>query len=260
MNIHEQLAAHPLLDCNFGYIQPVILKLSPKILKRVEETGKIRNDGIEEIEASEYYHVSVFQKAAALISAVERLEHSLIFIQKLPYPRRYEKKGVHQFSWLEYHYSYFVITYDSLLDIALILTNTIFQLGNNERECKLSVVRDNEWVKRTPVKATIDTLEKLTSSYGKTRNLFLHRGESPSVKSVTESEMLDLLQVTFTVHQHSKPIVPLELVDRVFKWESKKVVDELNNDLIEAHDAIILFFDSLLPVYKNRAQMLKSAI
>lgn len=248
------------MERNSWYIKPVIVKLSPKLLKRVQETGEIRNKGPTVLESSEYYHVTVFQKASALISAVERLENSLTYIHKFPSPRTYEKKGIHQFSWLEYHYSYFVVTYDSLFDIALILTNTVFQLGISEKDCKPRIIEDNAWVKQTSVKASLVALEKIASIYGKKRNLFVHRGDIPDVKSITESDMLDLLKVYSTVHQHSEPIVPLDLIDNVFKYEGKKIIAELDDDVIKAWKAVARLFDSLLPIYKNMALLLKIVV
>jgi len=223
-------------------------------MKRVQETGEIRNKGKTVLENSEYYHVAVFRKATALIGALERLEHSLTYIQEFPRPRTYEKKGLHQFSWLEYHYSYFVVTYDSLFDITLILTNTVFQLGIPEKDCKAHIIKENEWVKHTSVKTALIGLEKITSAYSKLRNPLVHRGEIPDVKSITESDTIDLLKVYSTVHQHSEPIVPLDLIDNVFKHESKKIMAELDGDVVKAQKAIAQLFDSLLPIYIARAR------
>jgi len=264
MKNHEHLAAHPFMELNSWHIKPVIIKLSPLLMKRVQETGDIRNKGPTVLESSEYYHVTVFQKASALICAVERLENSLTYIHKFPSPRTYEKKGIHQFSWLEYHYSYFVVTYDSLFDIALILTNTVFQLGISEKHCKPSIIEDNAWVKQTSVKASLIELGKIASIYGKKRNLFVHRGDIPDVKSIvksiTDSDMLELLKASSTVHLHSEPIVPLELIDNVFKYESKKIIAELDDDVIKAQKAVARLFDSLLPIYKKKARLLKIVV
>ena len=239
---------------NFEYIKPVLDKLTPGMMKRVQETGEIRNKGKVILENSEYYHVTVFQKSAALISEIERLENSLIYIGKFPSPRTYEKKGIHQFSWLEYHYSYFVVTYHSLFDTALILTNAVFQLGIRDKDCKPFIIKSNEWVKNTPVKTALNALEKNISNYGTIRHLFVHRGELPDVKDTTESDMLDVLKVYSTTHQHSEPIVPPYVLDLAFKHESKKIVVKLESDVIQAQKSVSRLFDTLLPIYSKKAK------
>jgi hypothetical protein len=258
MKNYEKLASHIFMKKNFEYIKPVLDNSIPAERKHLNQTGKFRSNQKKPLNISDYYHVMVFKKASAIISEIERLEESLVYMQKFPNPRTYEKRGVHQFSWLEYHYSYFVITYHSLFDTGLILTNTVFQLGIPEKDCKSTIVIGNEWVKGTTAKTTLIALEKLISNYGKTRNLFLHRGAIPDVKSVTNSDLLDLLKVISTVNQHSKPIAPVDLVDNVFKNESKKIIIKLNSDVINAQRSIAKLFDALLPIYKSKAEEYKN--
>jgi hypothetical protein len=254
MKNHEQLAAHPFMEKNFSWIKPIIDKFVPIMMKRIRETGEIRNKGKTVLEISENYHIAIFQRASTLINTVERLKISLLYIEKFPSPRTYKKKGISQFSWLEYHYSYFVVTYHSLFDIALILTNTVFQLGILEKDCKPSIIKDNLWVKQTNVRATLVALDKITSTYGEKRNLFIHRGEMPDVKTITESDFIDLLNLFSTVDQHSKPIVPIDLIDNGYMYVSEKIIIELKKDVEKAQKAVSRFFDSLLPIYNEKAQ------
>ena len=72
--------------------------------------------------------------------------------------------------------------------------------------------------------------------------------------------MLELLKASSTVHLHSEPIVPLELIDNVFKYESKKIIAELDDDVIKAQKAVARLFDSLLPIYKKKARLLKIVV
>jgi len=252
---YEYLSSHPLMKQNFGYIKPVLDKLSPKLSKYAHETGKIHlNENSTSLDFAESYHVAVFQKASAFITALERLEHSLKYIHKFPSPRTYEKQGITQYSWLEYHYSYFVVTYQSLSDIGLILTNTVFDLGIPEKDCTPQNIKNNAFIKDTPVKPSLKALEKAISSYKSKRHLFVHRGELPDIRSVTESDILDMLKVFSMVHQHSEPIVPLDLIDDLYRKESIRITSALNEDITKARKAITHLFDSLLPTYTKKSQ------
>lgn len=259
MKNHEHLTTHPLVEQSFQHITPVLEKLSPELAKRAQGKGRIRNKAITVLENSDHYHVMVFQKASALISAIERLENSVTYIDRFPSPRAFEKKGIQQFSWLEYHYSYFVVTYDSLLDIALILTNSVFQLGISEKDCKPQMIKGNAWVKNTSVKPALDALGQVTLGYREIRNLFVHRGDILDISSVTESDILELLKVHSTVYRHSEPLVPTDIIDSIYKYESKKIISKIGDDVLKARKAVTKLFDCLLPIYKKKSHSLKIA-
>ena len=239
---------------NFEFIKPIIEKTSPDILKRFQETGEIRNKGNLSLDKLDLYNLAVFDKAAAIIGEIERLENASVFIQNFRNPRAFEKLGIHHVSWLEYHYSYFIVTYHSLFDISLILTNAVFQLGIPEKDCKASIINDNEWVKRTPVKTALDGIRKIVSNYGQTRNLFVHRGILPDIRSITDSDMIDIINLYCTINQHSAPIMPLEMIDKVFSFECKKISIRLEGDIVIAQEAVYRLYDSLLPIYIKRAK------
>jgi hypothetical protein len=254
MDNHEKLSGHPFMGRNFDYVQPVINRAMPKLLRHFEETDEFGYDAAEELGPGEYYHVAVFSKAAAIIGAVERLENSLHYIHTFPRPRAYERKGIHQYAWLQYHYSYFVVTYHGLLDMALILTNSVFQLGIQEKDCRPDIIKSNAWIRNTPVETAIRALEKATSAYGNQRNLFVHRGEMPDVKSIAESDVLDMLELFSTANQQTEPPVPHELLDNAFKNESNRIIAKLSSDVIRARKAIEQLFDTLLPIYERRGR------
>jgi hypothetical protein len=250
MKNHELLSSHSLMKYNSTFITPIIEKISPELIKEVEETGKPPRKRTTTLGFSEIYHLLVFQKATAIIDCMERLENSLIFIEELPKPRTYEKKGIHHFSWLDYHYSYFVVIFVSLYDTALILTNIIFRLGIPEHECKPNIIQENEWVKLTSVRKTLINLGRITSKFKGTRNFFVHRGEIPDISNVTGSEMLEFLKVYNNVRHEMRPIYSDEQFDQLIKAESKKIIIELGNDLVNAQKELSVLFNNLLPIYK----------
>lgn len=250
MKKQDKLSNHPFMTFNTEYIIPIIEKTVPKTLEQIQETGEIRNKNNEYLENSDYYHYLVFQKASAIISGVERIENSLIFIRNFPNPRSYERKGIHQYMWIEYHFSFFVLNINSLLDMALILTNTVYQLDIKEKDCNLRHILRDSQVKNTCIEIALRELNIIVSKYKETRNLFVHRGEIPILRSITESEMLDLLKVYSTVLRNSKPIVSVETIDSVYKNESQKLAEKLNIDVKKLIVAIIYLFDTLLPKYK----------
>lgn len=246
-----QLPSHPLLTEIFNNNKPYLDYATAELLKRVEETGEIRNPKNVSLDDKQYFHISVFHKVSAIISGVDRLDYAKKYIERFPSPRTYERKGITQYMWIEYHYSFFVITVDSLFDMALILINEIFQLGNSERNCTPNIIKKNSWIKKSAIASSLGKLEKVTSSYRPIRNLYVHRGEVPDILSITESDTLDLLKLYSSVRLHSDPIIDVSILDSVFNYESKKICSELENEIEKVCEIIWDLFTNLLPKYKS---------
>ena len=94
----------------------------------------------------------------AILNATERLEICRTFVRRFPSPRTYQKSGIGHHTWLEYHFGYYIILLVSLADVALILTNEVFGLGNQERNCKSDIIKSNDYIRGTKVKTALDAL------------------------------------------------------------------------------------------------------
>jgi hypothetical protein len=257
MRKFQQIATHRLVQINFEYLEPLFNKLSSELQNSDKEIEAIPKIELGPYPNANYFHRSVFNKITAIIGCMGRLEDSLVFIQDFPKPKSFEKKGINHFSWLDHHYSSFVVTYVSLFDISLLLTNTIFQLGIPEEECKPNIIKENDWVKHTPVRSNLIELEKITSVYKKPRNLFVHRGEIPDIRSKNGSEILELLIIYQQVRREMDPILSDDQFENLFRFESKKLTLRLDDDLIKAQNSISFLFDSLLPIYEDGKEKYK---
>jgi hypothetical protein len=254
----HSLEHHILLKLNFKHIKPLLERKSYELIELVEETGEIQKNTETVLDEPEFYYVTVFSQASALLDGIRRLESAKEFIRKFPNPRSYEEKGISQFYWIEYHYSFFIITFNSLFDMALILTNTIFQLGNLERNCKPHIIKDNTHIKNTQVEKSLKKIEKITSTYRSQRNLFIHRGESPNIVKIIDSDTLDMLKLHSSVHiTQSKPVVPIETLDLAYKYESEKICSELETEISKVQKAIYNLFTNLYPTYFQNSNSLR---
>jgi hypothetical protein len=189
----KQLASHPFAQKVFKNLQPLVETAGSK-LTDLWKKGKWRNKGTSNFWEYEYYDYDVFTKLSSVTSATERLEQSQIFIRTFPKPRSYEKLRINQYTWIEYHYSNYIITLVGLFDIALTLTNSVFRLGNRERDCKADLISMNSWVVKTPVKQAIKDLDDLIKPHRESRNLHVHRGTLPDIATAMSQP------------QHSRPL------------------------------------------------------
>ena len=249
----KELVSHPLA-------KKVLDNHSPLIFKRedVIKRGKVRSDEKNELRECEWYHYDVFMNLLAIISGVGRLEKSQIFIRTFPLPRSYEKKGINQHTWIEYHYSHYVITLVSLFDIALRLTNSVFSIGNRERDCKPDLIMKNFWVKQTPVEQALADFDKLIKPHKDGRNLYVHRGKVLDIASVMKSDYLDRLKDLSSIQMlgFSEPFIGRENIDSEYKGHVKKICEKLQEERGNINDVIWRLFDTILPIYDEKSTAL----
>src|SRR5262249_36553711 len=173
-------------------------RLAPlRILKDIVKEGKGRSERKNKSWKWEYerYDHEVLIHLVDIIAGMDRLEQSQNFIRTFPQPRSYEKKGITQHAWIEYHYTYYVVTFVSLFDIVLILTNTVFRLGNSELACKADLIMENQWVRQTPVKQALAHLDTLIKRHRQSRHLYVHRGRMPDIPFAIDSDERDLMKL-----------------------------------------------------------------
>lgn len=255
MDKKKQLASYPLMNAVFENIRPTLNKSMDRF-KKIAKRGKIRDRKENALNEYQSYNVNVFQRAHALLNCVYQLEDIRKFIKRFPSPRTYERENISQYRWIEYHYSYFVITLVTLADTALILVNTVFRLGNPEKLCRAEVIKSNEWVKDTTVNRSLQRIDEITSRHRSVRNLSVHRGKAPELYKIFKSDLLDYLNLYSFVNLHAESIVDKRLLDFAFKGEIKKICESLDKEFDAAKDAIWKLFDSLTPIYHSYERLL----
>jgi hypothetical protein len=148
-NISEEaLAAHPLMKLAMENVVP-LLEEAKFGLVALAEKSEVRREGEATLLEYEFYDDDVFRNAGAAVEALDRLGQSQRLIEAAS-KGSWEGSGLDRHMWIEYHYSYYIVTFVSLADIALVLTNSAFRLGNRERDCKPDTITRNWWVAQTP--------------------------------------------------------------------------------------------------------------
>jgi hypothetical protein len=251
----KELYSHPLIKKLMDSLRPVAIDASRR-LNDAAKKGKLRSKAPYDLWEHERYDYDVFTHLTLIISGVEGLERSQNFIRRFPQPRSYEKQGINRHAWIEYHYSYYVVTLVSLFDIALILTNSVFRLGNRERDCKSDLIMTNNWVSRTPVERALADLAQLIRPHREGRNLLVHRGKLQDIASAMKSDELDLLKAISFVHMHAEPLIDKKIIDWAYKGHVKEICERLQEERDRVCDAIWHFFDAIFPTYDEKSTVL----
>jgi hypothetical protein len=240
----DQLASHSLAQKVQKDIRPLL---------RPDDSNEEMGGG--QLSKSVLYADAVFPFISALVSAFDHLERSQHFIKSFPQPRQNEEQGIRQHDWIEYHYSYYLITFVSLLDVSLRLTNAVFYLGNRERDCKFDLITENSWVAQTSVTSVLKEIRKLVEPFKTERNKFVHCGETPKFESIMESKNLKMLDRLSFIEIHGKAVVNKKTLQLAYKRQVIEILNKLKAKSV--FDEVSKLFNQLEPIYDSHIATLR---
>ena len=249
---NDSLASHALVKLAMENLGP-LLEEAGKGLLELGKAGEVRSEEDAALFEYEFYDDDVFRNAGAAVEAEERLEQSQRLIEAAS-NRSWDGAGLDRHTWIEYHYSYYVVTLVSLADIALVLTNSVFRLGNRERDCRADLITRNWWVAQTPAKQALDDLAGLILPYREGRNLHVHRGRLQAISEVMGSKLLDQLKLFSFVDRAGRPVVPSAILEKGYAIEIPKISGRLDQVRTDVRAKLVTVFDALYPVYKQQSK------
>jgi hypothetical protein len=188
-----------------------------------------------------------------VMEALERLAQSQRLIEAAS-KNFWDGTGLDQHTWIEYHYSYYVVTLVSLGDITLHLTNSVFRLGNRERDCKHDLITRNSWVAQTPARTALEALAKLIQPYREGRNLHVHSGRVQPIAEAMRSELLDYLSLFSSAERAGKGVLPSAILQKGYSIEIPKISERLDQEQADVAALLVAVFDALYPVYKRESE------
>jgi hypothetical protein len=148
----ERLSGHPLVRNSLDNLIPLIDSMVPEIHTRLKAAGTLWNSlqSATELASTEsddsrfteeqLYCLDIFSCLRNLVNAVERLEDICVYVSHFPQPRKFERQDITEDKWIQYHYSYFLITIVGIFDTALLLVNAALHLGIPPEQCKKRIV------------------------------------------------------------------------------------------------------------------------
>lgn len=210
------------------------------------------------------YHHNVSHYHRSLVGTVERIEQVPIFLRRFPNSRFFVQNRITLHRWINYHYTNYLIMGVSLYDIALLLTNEIFMLGNDPRSCNERTVAKHKLVRATNVKVALDDLGKSVDEYREPRHRFVHRGYAPQMGFLDVIEMREFLQETERELLDVKPAMTNlddllsspTLRQDLYRHERRRLVAQISEKTDEFVNILLALFGSLLPVYDSMSKHL----
>lgn len=223
------------------------------------------------------YHYNVGHYYTSILGTVERIEQVPIFLRRFPNSRFFVQNKITLYRWINYHYTNYLIMSVSLYDIALLLTNETFMLGNAPRHCNESNVAKHKLVRETNVRIALDNLRKAVDDYREPRHLFVHRGHTPPMGFLDMIEMHEFLQEieedeflreTEEESVDAKPEIT-NLYDLLssstirqdlYRHERRRLVAQMSEKSNELVNILLDLFSSLLPIYESTSKQLSKKV
>ncbi len=207
------------------------------------------------------YHFNVNQYFIGLISTVERIEYVPIFLRRFPHSKFFNENNISLHKWVTYHYINFLIMSVSLYDISLLLTNEIFRLGFKPKSCNEDNIAKNKYVEKTSVKISLDKLDEAIDEYRDLRNLFVHRGRTPTLGPLDKFEFYSFLQksekelgIDNTMPDISNPLSNPIILRDLYKNDRRKLVIQIEQKTNNFIDLLLELFSSQKPIYDAYCQ------
>jgi len=248
----ETLYSHPLIKGTTRNLRWAIEGLAPKLAELIKTPGGLRKRGKTASYAPcDMYDYSVFNGATTILGTLDRLRYARHMLVNFPRGVRYQRAGITQDIWLEYHYSFFVVSLSSVSDLALLLTNSTYRLGMRPRDCVPNVIKENDWVRSTTVRKAIDRVENTVKAYRELKNKHVHHGEVPDLADLTDSNNYDLLKIITSLKEEGDSPVPSEILKTGYALEVSEIVTKLDSEIEKVTAAVKEFFDALLPIYQR---------
>ncbi len=241
---------HQLFNELFENVKPWVF---PEIEKRIEQEGYQVMFGPNklafEFSPKQNYEYNSLRWCINLIAVFDRLENIRNMTRRSLYRKKNEDKSALLQEWLIYNYEHYAIAYQGILEIALLLTNAVFDMGNPPHECSYHTVCNNTRMAGTDVGAILKKLIKTVQKHREGKNLLVHRGERIELPIQMPSEV-DLLYTAISVGIKLEDELRL-LGEFLMIHTRKDLLAIMDKECKQIESQVEKLLDKLLPVYRR---------
>jgi len=242
---------HPLFNEVFANVNVWAMPKIQEVVKQKGYQALFKPDSSHKLSPKQQYEYNSYYWCKTLVDVLNRLESIRTMTGRSLYKKKNEEKSLLLQEWIVYNYEHYTLVYQSILDIALLLTNEVFSLGNPYKKCSYSTVCDNSRINGTSVHRILEKLRKTTSKHHEGKNLLLHRGER--IKLPLESRILDTIDVTNMAIKFGIEVGDMrELVTEFLAIHTRRdLLAIMDKECKQIESQVEKLFDELLPVSRR---------
>lgn len=199
------------------------------------------------------YDYGVMQWSLYVTEVLYRLQEIIDMTSRRIRKRKKEEKGTLLRTWMLYNYEFYVLNYQSILDVSLILTNEVYNLGIPYKDCNEHRVCSNKHLQGTEVNRILGEIRKMSEGHRTLKNHLLHRGQR--IKSLP----VEYPRVDFddpgTIERLAKGIgrdigyTKILIKEFYSERDREKLLSFIHNEYADLEREVQQLFDELLPHY-----------
>ncbi len=226
----------------------------PEIQEVVKQKGSqalLKPDSGHKLSPKQQYEYNSYYWCKTLVDVFNRLESIRTMTGRSLYKKKNEEKSILLQEWIMYNYEHYAIVYQSILDLASLLTNEVFVLGIPYKKCSYSTICDNTRIAGTGVGAILKKLNNTVRKHHKGKNLLVHRGER--IKLPLEPRTLDAIDVTNMAIKTGIEVGDLResVTEFLAIYSRGELITIMEKECREIESQVEELFDKLLPYYRR---------
>lgn len=165
------------------------------------------------------------------------------------YKKKGEDKGQLINNWLYYNYQLYTVTYQSILEVALLITNEILDLGNPYRQCNFSNICENRRVKAAGLERILKMLMQKTRKHRDGKNLLVHQGKGTPVPA--KGKKLDAFDISSIAKelQTDEEDIKAYLSEFLALKSREQLFEKMKRECTDIKLLVKQLFDELYPHY-----------
>lgn len=237
------LKHHPLYKATQSNLERWI---SPDELQLTSLRQRIEDSSLSPIER---YEVGSFFWCKTLTQVLTRMKSIREMTNRSIHKKKGEDTSKIIRDWMSYNYQLYSITYQSILEVALLTTNEILDLGYSDWQCNYRTICDNRRVKAANILGPLKELQKITLKHREGKNLLVHQGKKIPLPTKTKKiTSLDLSAIAEELGRDESEIKAI-LAEFLTKKSREKLLAKMESECRAIELKVKGLFDSLLPQY-----------
>jgi hypothetical protein len=193
----DTVAGHKLTRLLFNANRPLLTHIADNLSKNRDRLQEFQEENRRNATSAQKYAVTAMRSINAITLGCQRVEQARALLNASPNGLRSRAARLPRDSWTEYHFAFWTVALASTLDLSLIATAQLLELGFPPRLCTMDIVTHHEFV-GSPISKALRALSATLEEHKQRRHRFLHRGETADFGELTDPDfLLDLRSITF---------------------------------------------------------------
>ena len=197
------------------------------------------------------YHLNSFLWCKSCALTFTRLKRVREMLNRSLYPKKGESKSKRIKNWMAYNYQIYSVVFQSILEVTILLTNEVLDLGYPERQCRYESLRENKKVKASGVNPVLKHIYEDTLKHRENKNKLVHQGKSISIpREYRATEKIEI-DISTLAQDIGADVTEIRKFFEGFAADSNRLrfIAKLENEYNSIESKVEKLFDKLLPQY-----------